>query len=456
MKQVLYQRLLEIGRKDFVRFHYPGHKGRNLYFDPNYLPQLDQTEIIGTDDLQDPEEILLETQQMAADLYGTRASFFGVGGSTMANYAAIGAATRPGDTVLIQRNSHRSIYQGAMLQDLRIITISPDYDVDFALLTGLSLEKLEKTLKMHPEIQAAIFTNPSYYGLCLKLKEIVELCHNYDVTVIVDEAHGAHLHFTKYRELSALSCGADLIIHSAHKSLPAMTSTSILHLNSDRVSHESVRKFLNFYTTSSPSYVLLTSIEAALKEMEDHGAEKYNELETLRGEAVERLSSVGVQIYEIHEDTDLGGYDFTKLFFMVPGYSGDQLLRALHDRGIELELADTRAVLAVLSTETTRQDFDRLIAAVKDLPSGHTPWTDSIYRDLKTQQHQTLRTAYYADYEWVDLEDSEGRIVVDFLQLYPPGIPIIIPGEVMSGEILEMIRESKIIGVVDGKIRVEK
>ncbi len=456
MKQVLYQRLLDIGSQDFVRFHYPGHKGRNLHFDPGKLPQIDQTEIIGTDDLQAPEEILLETQQMAADLFGTRASFFGVGGSTMANYAAIGASTKPQDTVLIQRNSHRSIYQGAMLQDLKILTISPDYDEEFSLLTGLSTETLEEMLRAHPEIKTAIFTNPSYYGLCLNLKEIVELCHSYDVTVMVDEAHGAHLIFTDDRELSALRCGADIVVHSAHKSLPAMTSTSILHVNSDRIPLERVRKFFNLYTTSSPSYVLMVSTEAALTEMEAHGYEKFKALYEMRVDAVSRLESVGAEVYSIHDHAHLGGYDRTKLFFKVPGYDGDELLHALHDRGVELELADARAVLAVLSTETTQQDFDRLIEAVGDLPEGSTPWHDSVYKDLKTNQLQTLRTAYYADYEWVSLDESEGRIVVDFLQLYPPGIPIIIPGEVMTAEILNLIQGNRIIGVMDGKVRVEK
>src|SRR5699024_2471718 len=128
------------------------------------------------------------------------------------------------------------------------------------LLTGLSTETLEEMLKAHPEIKTAIFTNPSYYGLCLNLKEIVDLCHKYDVTVMVDEAHGAHLIFTEDRNLSALSCGADIVIHSAHKSLPAMTSTSILHVNSERIPLERVRKFFNLYTTSSPSYVLMVSI----------------------------------------------------------------------------------------------------------------------------------------------------------------------------------------------------
>ena len=454
MEQVLYKRLLELRDKNLSSFHYPGHKGKNLYFDPSLLAQLDTTETFGTDDLQAPEEILAQTQDQASKLFGTKASFYGVGGSTMANYTAIASIARPGEKILVQRNSHRSVFQGAMLQNLDIETISPHYDQEKSLLTGIFPDELKKVLRENPEIVGAVFTNPSYYGQCLRLRELVKVCQSFGLAVIVDEAHGGHFHFTEDHHLSALESGADIVVQSAHKSLPAMTTTSLLHLNSDRIPLDRLRKFFNLYTTSSPSYILLLSIEAALAEMDDHGRDKWKETFALRDWAAAEIEKLGAEVYSGDGGRDLAGYDRSKLFFKVPGYRGDQLAQALYEKGVNTELDDGNWVLAVISTENTLEDFERLIAGIKGLKPGNSSPVQSLYRELKTEQVQSLAQAFNSKSKWVDLDDSLGQVVVDFLQLYPPGIPLILPGELMTQEILQLIKINKIVNVVDGQVRV--
>ncbi|MDO5037313.1 MAG: aminotransferase class I/II-fold pyridoxal phosphate-dependent enzyme [Tissierellia bacterium] len=455
MKPVIQERLLSLAQKKLKRFHYPGHKGRDLHFDPQALGQLDMTETFYTDDLQDPQDIIKRSQAQAARLYGSLDCFYGVGGSTMANYAALGGATQPGDTILVQRNAHKSVYQGAILAQLKVRTLSPRFNEAFSLLLDLDLEDLEEALRTQPKPRVLVLTSPSYQGVFLPLREIVDLAHREGVLVLVDEAHGAHLAFSSQRAYSALEAGADLVVQSAHKSLPALTGTSLLHRNTEAIDRDRLERFFRLFTTTSPSYLMLTSLEGALVAMAQEGEEKLSRLEAQLGPLKEGLRAGGAQVLEAKDlGTACPQLDFTKLSFRVPGYGGEDLLRALYDQGLNLEMAEGSLVTAVLSTQTSLEDLQALVAGVQALAPGKGSWPTSLYRPLDPDPVLDLREAFYREKTRLPLKEALGQVAGDFVLAYPPGVPLLLPGERIKKDHLELLEGAPAIRGLDDKGRI--
>ncbi|MDO5136501.1 MAG: aminotransferase class I/II-fold pyridoxal phosphate-dependent enzyme, partial [Eubacteriales bacterium] len=257
----LYKELEKYGKSDFYPFHMPGHKRNPSCVDGEFLFERDITEISGFDDLHHPEGLLRDSMERLSDLYGTKESFFCVNGSTGALLSAISAGIQKGGRFLVARNCHKSVYHAIYLRDLSPIYLYPQTDPDLGINGGISPSHVEKCLEENKGIQGIMITSPTYDGVVSDIEAIAKLAHKYGIPLIVDEAHGPHFRFSPYFPTSAVDLGADVVVQSFHKTLPSLTQTAVLHLCSDRVDREKIKRFLGMYQTSSPSYLLMASLD---------------------------------------------------------------------------------------------------------------------------------------------------------------------------------------------------
>lgn len=420
-----------------ISFHTPGHKGRKALIDwAKYMPMIDTTEIEGMDNLLEPQGIIKESQEFASEVYGTKATYYSVNGSTGSIYISLATITKPGDKVLVQRNCHKAVFNGIILNRLEPVYISPEYDEEHNLTTEINLERLEEKLKEHPDIKAVVITYPDYYGICSDINRIVEIVHKYNMVLMVDEAHGSHFNFSTSLPKSSIEAGADIVVQSVHKSLPSLTQTSLIHLCSDRIDLERLRKNYQLYTTTSPSYIFIASCEAAISHMDKNRQELTQKLELVE-KTIRRLQSIeGVNVFTRDNK------DITKILFKVDGYTGVELLEILHNEyHIDMEMADPSYVLALTTIMNEEEDFNRLCEAVKNIAKH--PKNNTLQIKVKPLPEPKMRyypyEAYHMDTEKLNLKDSVGRVSAATIIPYPPGIPLIVTGEEITVQILEYI-----------------
>lgn len=451
MKKYILESVKEYA--DAISFGMPGHKGKD-YFTGKL--KYDFTEFLGTDNLLNPHSSILQSQEEVAKIYGAKRSYYIPNGSSGALHIAISALTNPGDCVLVQRNAHKSIYNAMVLHDLNPVYLNANYRQELALFMGVTPEEVRKKIQEQP-IAAAILVSPNFYGGILKLRELIEIFHEANIPVIVDEAHGAHLYFNEMRQYGAITCGADLVIHSTHKMIPSMTSTALLHVNSDRVSHLDVLKYMNLYLTTSPSYYFMISQEEGLDLMQRQGKERMEKI----ADAMEHLRSVcPIPDYRVEDDSIIA-YDPMKYLFRIPGYSGSEIVETLLLRyNIRLEMGDLYYSLALFSALNEVEDIAELERAILELSKGELSSVDKM--EFPTAKRiLSPREAFYRESERVELSDCVGRISSGIVAAYPPGIPLVSHGEEITEEILRFIhsyQESgiEVIGMKDGKIEVVK
>ena len=453
MKQELYKKLEQYKKEDVYPFHMPGHK-RNELFAPCESSgfSMDITEIEGFDNLHHPEGLIMEAQERAALLYQVKESFFSVNGSTAALLSAIYASCRQGGRLLMARNCHKAVYHGAYLRGLQTSYLYPAVEETYGLNGGISPAAVREALRREPATEAVIITSPTYDGVVSDVKAIAEAVHEAGCILIVDEAHGPHLKFHPYFPGSAVEAGADLVIHSLHKTLPSMTQTALLHRNSDRVSHERLQYYMGIFQTSSPSYVLMASMDACICRMFREGAEDFKvyakRLEKVREElcGLKRIRLAG---QEILGTSDIYDYDRSKLVFSLKGcaMSGPTLSGILRERyGIELEMEAVDYALALTSVADTREGFDRLARAMKEIDAslsedaqagddcGTPVWTFG-----PPEQVMTIARGMDSPKTRCAIALSAGKISGEFVYLYPPGIPLLVPGERIGPECAKMI-----------------
>ena len=271
---MLEQKLNELEQSDIYPFHMPGHKRAFLPFANPYA--IDITEIEGFDNLHHATGILQEAQQKAADLYGAKKTYYLVNGSTCGLLAAISAAVPRGEKILMARNCHKAVYHAMYLRQLVPVYLYPE-DTAYGIQGQVTPQMVQKQLKQTPDIRAVVITSPTYDGVVSDIQSIADIVHAYGIPLIVDEAHGAHFRFSDYFPVSAADLGADVVIQSFHKTLPAMTQTAVLHLCSERVSEKLIRRFLGIYETSSPSYILMSSLDACVAKLEKDSGRLFDE-----------------------------------------------------------------------------------------------------------------------------------------------------------------------------------
>lgn len=430
MKQPLKVGLEAVIKENRARFHMPGHKGSSDFLLPY---QWDFTEIPGTDDLHHPTGIIEESQRQAALLFHARESFYLVNGASGGLQAAILSVCGPGDKVVIPRNAHQSIHFGIEFAGATPLYLLPK-EVGQGLYAGLELEFFRRMLE-EEEPKAAVFTYPTYEGICWDLEPFLSLCREKGVISIVDEAHGAHLSFFSELPPSALELGADLIVESVHKMLPAPTQTAILHRGTDSVPSAWLREALRRTQSSSPSYLLLVGIEESLAWIDKMDAGCEMARVTVYRDRIRQVK--GLELLEGKRQ------DLFKLVLrgIRRGLSGSALVEALRLAGIEPEWQQGDWVLCMAAPGQLESDWDRLLTALENLPvhapleSEATEWSAFPLPERVCSSLEARKGAR----EMVAIERSVGLVVAENLTPYPPGIPLILAGERMNEEIAAIL-----------------
>lgn len=454
----LFQSLVEHARKMTIPFHIPGHK-RGMGMDPSFREYLgenalaiDLINIAPVDDLHHPQGIIKEAQELAAKAFGAERTFFSVQGTSGAIMAMVLAAVGPNDKILIPRNVHKSVLTAVVLSGAQPVFMEPEIDRIRGVAHGVSLATVRRHLEQHPDAKAVLVVNPTYFGVCADLCGIADLVHQQDIPLLVDEAHGAHLYFHPELPTSAMEAGADAAATSVHKLGGSLTQSSILNVQGDRLSSDRVQAVLSMLTTTSTSYILLASLDAARRHLATRGRELFTRTLALAERArrainqIPGLNCLGPEV--IGDRSSSYDLDPTKLCVTVTGLGltgieVETLLREEH--GIEVELSDLYNILCLITPGDTDATVDRLIQALESISAATFQRRPTREVVVRTPEMPPLamspREAFYARTETVPLFESEGRIMAEFIMVYPPGIPILLPGELITTANLAYIRE---------------
>lgn len=447
----LFDALVGYANSETVSFDVPGHKMgalktpfrdaigmQALKMDVNSMAELDL--------LSHPKSVIKDAQNLAAQGYGADHAFFLVNGSSVGIHAMILAACKPGETLLVPRNCHKSVIDGMILSGVVPAFMQPDVDDHFGISHGVSVEQVTQALQENPTAKALLITYPTYFGTMTDLEKICALAHAAGVTVLVDAAHGAHLKVMDGMT-DPIQAGADLVTTSMHKTGGSLTQSSLLLLQGTRLSADKVRKVTGMLQTTSANYLLMSSLDAARRELVLHGAEEFQRLKPIVEEAVRAIES-GAH-YEILKTEYVNGrfqqsHDWSKLVIRVNGLglTGFEVYSLLKQRyGIQMELAEGYVVMAVITPADTEISIGCLKAALLDIERTctkphalHSAWT---VVDSVNELVMTPREAFYAEQESVAIDDAIGRISADTLMIYPPGIPLVIPGERITCEVIQ-------------------
>lgn len=425
-----------------VSFHVPGHKYGQAQQRGGYSPDpcygLDTTEIPGTDNLHDPEEMILAAQERASGFYRSRESFYLVNGSTSGVLAMLLAALNPGDKVLMGRDCHQSAFHGAWLAQAEIVWLMPAYDDSTLMNLGIGTETVRQALEAHPDAKALLVTYPTYFGLCTDLQAVAALCRARGVLLLVDEAHGAHLPLSPSLPMTALAAGADLCVQSTHKTLPALTQSAMLHVGSGRVDRERLRWMLRMVQTSSPSYLLMRSLDQAVALATDWGPGEMERLLADIDRLQERLAPVPDLLSGRQTWCGRGAVvaaDPTKLILKGPalGLSGPALSEALRGFGIQMELSTPWYTLGVATIGNGSADIrslgDALLQLAATAPQGLAALPEPLALPELPDRVMSWRNAAARPRETVSLSECIGRTAAAMVTPYPPGIPVLMPGE---------------------------
>lgn len=450
----LTAQLQAYGQSDYYPLHMPGHKRRAYGKMPEAVYQMDITEIDGFDNLHQPEGVLRRLQERASFLYGAEESFCLINGSTCGILSAISAAVPENGHILMARNCHKSVYHACYLRRLRISYLYPEILEEYDICEAITARQIETALKQQPDVDAVLIVSPTYEGRIADVAAIAKVVHGKGIPLIVDEAHGAHLGF--FRGFAQGSCrqGADLVIHSVHKTLPAMTQTALLHVNGNLVDRGKLRRFLHIFQSSSPSYVLMAGIENALWQIE-------TDTEGLFGRFYQDWQWMMTQLSACHHLQIIASsqqQDIGKLLISVKKtcLSGQQLYdMLLQEYHLQLEMAAPTYVLAMFTVGDIREGFERTVRALLQIDAelGERQWAYNsvIATDALLQKNQSDTIPFFEAWDketvWCPIETCEGRYAGGFVNLYPPGVPLVVPGEGVSRELINRIMDYQEMGL---------
>lgn len=488
----LLERLTEYAGSDAYPFHMPGHKRREI---PDGIPGgfpdpygIDITEIDGFDNLHHAEGILKDAMETAAAIYGADRSWYLVNGSTCGILSAVFAATENGGKILTARNCHKAVYHAICLNRLEAEYLYPEEITEFRINGGIRAEDVRKALEKDAmrcagnsgdvrgkitKIQAVLITSPTYEGVVSDIRAIADAAHEYGIPLIVDEAHGAHLEYADQCHSfpkSALEYGADIVIQSLHKTLPCFTQTAILHVKGKLVDQDRISRYLSMFQTSSPSYLFMAGMERCIRYMDGDGRNEMIRYEKRLERFMERME--GLQVLEVLDREICGkyrtvaGWDPSKIVvstMRAEDFHGEELAETLRRKyHLEMEMTAPEYVIAMTSLMDTEEGFERLGTALleidgvlrrrmesgrKEKAASETP--EGLESKLSHPVRRMLICeAMDADTERTAFQDTVGKVSAEFVYLYPPGIPIIAPGEVFTDAIVEKIMAYKAAGLL--------
>ncbi|HBA49729.1 MAG TPA: decarboxylase [Lachnospiraceae bacterium] len=465
----LYGKLSGYAEGDIYPYHMPGHKRRSWGELPEAMYRMDITEIEDFDNLHQPEGILLKLQREAARLYGAEESHYLVNGSTCGILSAVSSAIPFGGHILMARNCHKSAYHAAYLRHLKVSYLYSDCLAAYGIWDAVKPEQVRRALEAAEDIRAVLIVSPTYEGRIADVSEIAGIVHAKGIPLIVDEAHGAHLGLAEGFPKNSCQAGADLVIHSVHKTLPALTQTALLHVNGDLVDRDRLRRFLRIYQSSSPSYLLMAGIDNALEYVRRQGKTAFGQFLQRYEKMTEVLK--GCRCLQIlsgsRREQDVG-----KLV-VSPGRSGitgkrlsDILLNEYH---LQTEMSSKNFVLAMFTLNDGEEAYRRMTEALLEIDDrlsernageifsrGRTGYAAYQGQDFTEDGKLiSLWKAWDMEGEEVALESSIGKYAAEFVNLYPPGVPLLAPGERMTEGLYREILEDLEAGLTVQGIRVE-
>ena len=445
-------------------FYTPGHKrgagisalltdliGKDVF-------RADLTELAELDNLFTPQSVILAAQELAAEAFGAEKTWFLVNGSTCGIEAAILATCRTGDKILLPRNVHSSVISGLILSGAIPIFINPVYNSDLDIAYSITPEALKAALVQHPDTKAVLIVYPTYNGICGNLPAFVHLTHQYNIPLIVDEAHGAHFHFHSQLPISALTAGADLTVQSIHKTLGAMTQASMLHFQGKRIDIDRVNKALQLVQSTSPSFILLASLDAARQQMAIHGEKLMSQTLDLAEEArikINQIPGFSTPLINSKKSPGFMDLDQTRLTVNVSkikftGFASEEILdKKFH---VTPEFSSWQNLTFIISLGNTKTDIQKLIQGLNNLThvipltSECQPCNNINDAMIASIMSISPREAFFANSEVIPIAETQERICAEIICPYPPGIPVLMPGEIITKSALEYLQEIQNMG----------
>ena len=451
----IYEALRRLRRMRVVPFDVPGHKrGRGNMELTEFLGEdcmnADVNSMKPLDNLCHPVSVIRDAEDLAAQAFGAANVFFMVGGTTSAVQSMIMYACKEGEKIIMPRNVHRSAINDLILTGAVPVYVDPDVNHQLGIALGMSVSQVEEAIKANPDAKAIMVNNPTYYGICSDLKRITELAHEHGMLVLVDEAHGTHFYFGDNFPITAMAAGADCASVSMHKSGGSLTQSSFL-LMGKNVNSDYMRQIVNLTQTTSASYLLLSSLDISRKRLALSGKEIFAEAVAMAEYARSEINSIGgyyAYSKELINGDSIYDFDVSKLsvFTLPVGLAGIEVYDLLRDEyDIQIEFGNIGNILAYISVGDRKRDIERLISALSEIKRRF----GKEGAGLLTQEYinpvvaEAPRKAFYAQKESLPLEESIGRVCTESVMCYPPGIPILSPGELITPEIIEYIRYAK-------------
>ena len=455
-KAPVYEALQEFRRNRVVPFDVPGHKrGRG---NPELVAllgkqcvELDVNSMKPLDNLCHPISVIKEAEELAAEAFGAAHAFLMVGGTTSAVQTMVLTACKSGEKIILPRNVHRSVINALVVNGATPIYVNPDTDSRLGIALGMKISQVERAIEENPEAKAILVNNPTYYGICSNLKKIVELAHEHGMLVLVDEAHGTHFYFGEDMPLTAMAAGADMSSVSMHKSGGSLTQSSFL-LTGPGVSAGYVRQVINLTQTTSASYLLISSLDISRRNLALRGKELFREVMRIANYARTEINKIGgYYAYgkELINGDSVFDFDPTKLtvYTLDIGLAGIEVYDLLRDEyDIQLELGDMGNVLAYISIGDRMREVERLVSALVDVKRRYSKDRTGLFDHeyINPSVVMTPQEAFSAPQEeMIPIRETNGRICTEFVMCYPPGIPILAPGERITQEIIDYILYAK-------------
>lgn len=451
----IYEALEKFRRQRVVPFDVPGHKrGRG---NPELVELLgercvgiDVNSMKPLDNLCHPSSVIKEAEALAARAFGAEEAFFMVGGTTSSVQSMILSVCKEGDKIILPRNVHKSVINCLILCGAIPVYVNPEVDQRLGISLGMEMIHLEEAIRDNPEAVAVFVNNPTYYGICSDLRAIVRLAHSHGMKVLVDEAHGTHFYFHELLPVSAMEAGADMAAVSMHKSGGSLTQSSLLLLNKG-INADYVRQVINLTQTTSASYLLMASLDISRRNLAMNGHASFEKVMEMSQYARDEINNIGgYYAYgkELINGTSIYDFDITKLSVYTRdiGLAGIEVYDILRDEyDIQIEFGDIGNILAYISIGDRIQDIERLVGALADIKRLYSKDKAGMLANeyIAPQVALSPKSAFYAEKKSLPLCETEGYICAEFVMCYPPGIPILAPGEYITKEIIDYILYAK-------------
>jgi len=454
----IYEALERFRRMRIVPFDVPGHKhGRGNKELVELLGErcvsIDVNSMKPLDNLCHPVSVIKDAEQLAAEAFHASHAFLMVGGTTSSVQAMVLSCCKKGDKIILPRNVHRSVINALVLCGAIPIYVNPDVDHNLGISLGMKVSQVEMAIQKHPDAVAVFVNNPTYYGICSDLRSIVKKAHAHGMKVLVDEAHGTHFYFGENLPVSAMEAGADMASVSMHKSGGSLTQSSFL-LVGPSMHAGYVRQIINLTQTTSGSYLLMSSLDISRRNLALRGRSVFHQVSDMAEYAREEINAVGGYYAfgkELCNGNSIFDFDATKLSVhtLDIGLAGIEVYDILRDEyDIQIEFGDIGNILAYLSIGDRPQEVERLVSALAEIKRRyHTDGTGLLSQEyIDPQVAASPQEAFYADKISLPLRETEGKVCSEFVMCYPPGIPILAPGERITAEILDYIEYAKAKG----------